>query len=156
MAAGLQFFVASAFIMHAGPDLSTLSDPPPPPPQLVQAFGLPRSLCARDFPPVLALLAKLCQLVVEAFTQRISVSCSVGAHLFATCFRTKFYKSDWSDGFNRKSLPAIMFLYFACLLPAVAFGGIATQVLRTELAEMPTWMPAGYGRWHGQQNAVCA
>lgn len=42
--------------------------------------------------------------------------------------RAKFYKSDWSDGVNRKSLPAIMFLYFACLLPAVAFGGIATQV----------------------------
>lgn len=38
------------------------------------------------------------------------------------------YKSDWSDGLNRKSLPAILFLYFACLLPAVAFGGIATQV----------------------------
>ena len=38
------------------------------------------------------------------------------------------YKSDWTDGVNRKSLPAIMFLYFACLLPAVAFGGIATQV----------------------------
>ncbi|CAN0165826.1 unnamed protein product, partial [Hapterophycus canaliculatus] len=42
--------------------------------------------------------------------------------------RVKVYKSDWTDGFNRKSLPAIMFLYFACLLPAVAFGGIATQV----------------------------
>lgn len=53
---------------------------------------------------------------------------SVHCDQLALSCRVKVYKSDWTDGFNRKSLPAIMFLYFACLLPAVAFGGIATQV----------------------------
>ncbi|CAN0493116.1 unnamed protein product, partial [Discosporangium mesarthrocarpum] len=42
--------------------------------------------------------------------------------------RSKSYTSDWKDGMNRKSLPAVLFLYFACLLPSVAFGGIAAQV----------------------------
>jgi HCO3- transporter family len=46
-------------------------------------------------------------------------------------FRVRFlpyYKDDWTCGLTAKSVPAIMFLYFACLLPAVAFGGIAVQV----------------------------
>jgi HCO3- transporter family len=46
-------------------------------------------------------------------------------------FRVRFlpyYKDDWKCGLTAKSVPAIMFLYFACLLPAVAFGGIAVQV----------------------------
>ncbi|CAM9708584.1 unnamed protein product [Choristocarpus tenellus] len=42
--------------------------------------------------------------------------------------RSQVYKSDWTDGVNHKSLPSILFLYFACLLPAVAFGGISAQV----------------------------
>jgi HCO3- transporter family len=53
-----------------------------------------------------------------------------GADL-ARDFRVRFlpyYKDDWKCGLTAKSVPAIMFLYFACLLPAVAFGGIAVQV----------------------------
>jgi len=38
--------------------------------------------------------------------------------------RLPLYKSDITDGFQGKTLPAILFLYFACLAPAVAFGGI--------------------------------
>eukprot|EP00612_Vaucheria_litorea_P005537 CAMPEP_0171461878 /NCGR_PEP_ID=MMETSP0945-20130129/6142_1 /TAXON_ID=109269 /ORGANISM="Vaucheria litorea, Strain CCMP2940" /LENGTH=486 /DNA_ID=CAMNT_0011988297 /DNA_START=310 /DNA_END=1770 /DNA_ORIENTATION=+ len=34
------------------------------------------------------------------------------------------YKSDFSDGLNIKTLSAIFFLFFACLAPAVAFGGL--------------------------------
>lgn len=29
--------------------------------------------------------------------------------------RLPYYKSDWTDGFKKKSLAAILFLYFACL-----------------------------------------
>lgn len=29
--------------------------------------------------------------------------------------RLPYYKSDWTDGFRKKSLAAILFLYFACL-----------------------------------------
>jgi hypothetical protein len=35
------------------------------------------------------------------------------------------YRSDWTDGMKPKTLPTILFLYFACLAPAVAFGGIS-------------------------------
>lgn len=35
-----------------------------------------------------------------------------------------FLKSDITDGFNIKSLSSTFFLFFACLAPAVAFGGL--------------------------------
>ena len=34
------------------------------------------------------------------------------------------YGSDFSDGVNSKSLASIFFLFFACLAPAIAFGGL--------------------------------
>lgn len=37
--------------------------------------------------------------------------------------RLPVYASDWTDGFNPKSLAAIAFLWFACLAPVLAFGG---------------------------------
>lgn len=42
--------------------------------------------------------------------------------------RAPLYASDWADGFQLKALPATAFLYFACLAPVVAFGGL-TSVL---------------------------
>jgi hypothetical protein len=44
--------------------------------------------------------------------------------------RSKCYKSDWTDAFKKKRqvLPAILFLYFACLSPAVSFGTIASEI----------------------------
>lgn len=44
--------------------------------------------------------------------------------------RRKFYTSDWTDAFKKKGqvIPAIFFLYFACLSPAVSFGTIANQI----------------------------
>lgn len=38
--------------------------------------------------------------------------------------------SDWTDGFKNKRqvIPAILFLYFACLSPAVSFGTIASEI----------------------------
>ncbi|CAN8067140.1 unnamed protein product [Agarophyton chilense] len=38
--------------------------------------------------------------------------------------RLPLYASDWKDGLRFKSIPVIMFLYFACLAPVVAFGGL--------------------------------
>jgi len=38
--------------------------------------------------------------------------------------RLPHYGSDFSDGFHTKSLASILFLFFACLAPAVTFGGI--------------------------------
>jgi HCO3- transporter family len=44
--------------------------------------------------------------------------------------RRKVYVSDWTDAFRNKRqiVPAILFLYFACLAPAVSFGTIASQI----------------------------
>jgi hypothetical protein len=41
--------------------------------------------------------------------------------------RWAVYKSDWVDGFKAptKCLSATLFMYFACLGPAIAFGGLA-------------------------------
>eukprot|EP00752_Nemacystus_decipiens_P012195 g10811.t1 len=75
-----------------------------------------------------------------------SASYKIGADLMADMKRrAKLYKSDWTDGLNRKSLPAIMFLYFACLLPAVAFGGIATQVTQGTLGVIEYVVSCGLG-----------
>ena len=44
--------------------------------------------------------------------------------------RRACYISDWTDGFAkmRQVVPAILFLYFACLSPAVSFGTIASEI----------------------------
>lgn len=44
--------------------------------------------------------------------------------------RRKYYLSDWTDAFTRKShfVPAVLFLYFACLAPAVSFGTISSEI----------------------------
>jgi hypothetical protein len=44
--------------------------------------------------------------------------------------RRKVYASDWTDAFQnmRRVIPAILFLYFSCLSPAVSFGTIASQI----------------------------
>jgi len=38
--------------------------------------------------------------------------------------RLPHYFSDYTDGLNAKSFASILFLYFACLAPAIAFGGL--------------------------------
>lgn len=42
--------------------------------------------------------------------------------------RWPHYKSDWTDGLNQKSLSAILFLFFTCLAPVVAFGGLTNII----------------------------
>lgn len=42
--------------------------------------------------------------------------------------RSKCYKSDWTDGFSKKSISAIVFLFFTCFAPIVAFGGLTSII----------------------------
>ena len=44
--------------------------------------------------------------------------------------RRQVYLSDWTDATKKmkKIVPAILFLYFSCLSPAVSFGTIASQI----------------------------
>lgn len=37
--------------------------------------------------------------------------------------RAKYYASDFRDGLNTKTIASTVFLYFACLAPAIIFGG---------------------------------
>ena len=45
--------------------------------------------------------------------------------------RKPHYKSDWTDGFRKKSLAAVLFLYFACLgdFVDVLFYGMCIRIL---------------------------
>lgn len=38
--------------------------------------------------------------------------------------RLPHYAADWKDGLHPKTLASVMFLFFACLAPAVTFGGV--------------------------------
>lgn len=38
--------------------------------------------------------------------------------------RARVYVSDWTDGFQSKTISATVLLYFACLAPAIAFGAL--------------------------------
>ena len=42
--------------------------------------------------------------------------------------RLPHYTSDFREGFHGKSLASILFLFFACLAPAVTFGGIMAEL----------------------------
>ncbi len=42
--------------------------------------------------------------------------------------RGPLYLSDWYEGFNPKAIPTILYLYCACLAPAVAFGGLTASL----------------------------
>jgi hypothetical protein len=75
----------------------------------------------------------------RAFERNTSTKAS-GSRIFRTIVsdsmvddcrrRRKVYASDWTDAFKnmRKVVPAILFLYFSCLSPAVSFGTIANQI----------------------------
>ena len=42
--------------------------------------------------------------------------------------RTKYYIRDWTDGMKLRTVGASFSLYFTCLAPVVAFGGIANLI----------------------------
>ena len=59
--------------------------------------------------------------------------------------RRKVYLSDWTDGFKnlKKVIPAILFLYFACLSPAISFGTIASQLTYNSMGVVEFLLSAG-------------
>lgn len=59
--------------------------------------------------------------------------------------RRKVYVSDWTDAFTNKRqiVPAILFLYFACLAPAVSFGTIASQITMGSMGIVEFLLSAG-------------
>ena len=49
-----------------------------------------------------------------------------------------FYVSDFTDGFKIKSLSSTFFLFFACLAPAIAFGGLLALATGREINKLFT------------------
>lgn len=47
--------------------------------------------------------------------------------------RLPHYISDFKDGFTPKTIASVVFLFFACFAPAVAFGGLLSQLTHGEL-----------------------
>jgi hypothetical protein len=77
--------------------------------------------------------------------------------------RKKVYWSDWEDGFKnkRKVIPAILFLYFACLSPAVSFGTIASEITQGSIGIVEFLLSSGlsgmaYAMMCGQPMAFIA
>lgn len=61
--------------------------------------------------------------------------------------RTKlaFYASDFVDGFNSKGLATILFLFFACLAPSVAFGGLLAFLTDGEIGTVEALLATAVG-----------
>ena len=47
--------------------------------------------------------------------------------------RFRHYASDFHDGLHSKSMASILFLFFACLAPAVTFGGIMAELTENHI-----------------------
>lgn len=77
--------------------------------------------------------------------------------------RRDCYKSDWTDALSekRKCIPAVLFLYFACLAPVVSFGTIASQITEGSLGVVEFLIASGgagmlYAIMSGQPMAFIA
>ena len=72
--------------------------------------------------------------------------------------RAKYYVSDWTDGFKnlKKVIPAILFLYFACLAPAVSFGTIAAQITNNSIGVVEFLLSCGAsGMVRDSKSLIC-
>lgn len=59
--------------------------------------------------------------------------------------RRKHYISDWTDAFKKKRqvIPAVLFLYFACLAPAVSFGTISSEITNGSIGVVEFLLSSG-------------
>ena len=56
-----------------------------------------------------------------------------------------YYASDFVDGFNLKGLATILFLFFACLAPSIAFGGLLAFLTDGEIGTVEALLAAAIG-----------
>ncbi len=56
-----------------------------------------------------------------------------------------FYASDFKDGFNAKGLATILFLFFACLAPSIAFGALLAFLTDGEIGAVETVLATAIG-----------
>ena len=58
--------------------------------------------------------------------------------------RNPHYISDWKDGFRKRSIGAVLFMYFACLAPAIAFGGITNLITNGKMGVIEYLISCGF------------
>ena len=69
-----------------------------------------------------------------------------GAGLLADVQRKiPYYWSDFVDGFNVKGLATILFLFFACLAPSIAFGGLLAFLTDGEIGTVEALLATAIG-----------
>jgi hypothetical protein len=56
-----------------------------------------------------------------------------------------YYASDFIDGFNLKGLATILFLFFACLAPSIAFGGLLAFLTDGEIGVVEAILATAIG-----------
>jgi hypothetical protein len=59
--------------------------------------------------------------------------------------KAPFYASDYVDGFNMKGLATILFLFFACLAPSIAFGGLLAFLTNGQIGTVETVLATAIG-----------
>ncbi|UCH28993.1 MAG: hypothetical protein JSV06_12065 [Myxococcales bacterium] len=69
-----------------------------------------------------------------------------GAGLMADIRRKRpFYVGDFTDGLNSKGLATILFLFFACLAPSIAFGGLLAFLTDGEIGTVEAILATAIG-----------
>lgn len=62
--------------------------------------------------------------------------------------RAPYYKSDWTDAFTdgnaQQSLASVLFLFFACLVPAIAFGSIYSIETKNQMGVIECVIASGF------------
>lgn len=56
-----------------------------------------------------------------------------------------YYATDFTDGFNLKGLATILFLFFACLAPSIAFGGLLAFLTDGEIGVVEAILATAIG-----------
>jgi HCO3- transporter family len=100
------------------------------------------SVCSLPFAG-LWMLVQLPFLIVHFFSRRPPHTSPIDSDDIER--RKKVYLSDWTDGFKnmKKVIPAVLFLYFACLSPVISFGTIASQITNDSIGVVEFLLSAG-------------
>lgn len=59
--------------------------------------------------------------------------------------RRPYYRSDFTDGLNTKSLASVLFIFFACFAPSVAFGGLLDYLTDGQIGAVETILTVAVG-----------
>jgi len=83
---------------------------------------------------------------IVALSDQPAINLKFGSGLIADIKRrSPYYIADWTDGFRKKSVAAVLFLFFACLAPPVAFGGLTSIITEGQIGVIEFILSCGIG-----------